>query len=73
MPNTEEMRAEGYRPGMPNWGLIDGGSIDAEVCAGSDCSECGHKGMQYRPFVNREEKSHRAFAVCPECGYEEEF
>lgn len=62
-----------YQPGWPTWGLIDGASIDIQVCAESTCDNCGHKGLQCKPFIKPEIKSYRAFAVCPECGEAEEF
>ena len=62
------------RPPRPTGGLsVDGGSIDAEVCADSTCENCRHKGMEYHPFVKDEPRSYRAFAVCPECGEVFEF
>lgn len=63
----------GYKPGTPQPGLIDGASIDARVCSESKCDNCGHKGMEYHPFVRDEPRSYRAFAVCPECGEAFEF
>jgi hypothetical protein len=65
------MQNEGLEPGYPKRGLIDAASIDGEVCAESSCSECGHAGMLYKPFVGK--NTYRAFAVCEECGNEEEF
>ena len=62
---------DGYAPGAPSSGLIDAAGVDAEVCAESRCAECGHIGLEYRPFVKR--GSYRAFAVCPVCGATEEF
>lgn len=76
MKLTEEFIEEelpDYEGGFPTWGIIDGGSIDIQVCAESTCEHCGHKGLQVRPFINRERKSYRAFAVCPECGEADEF
>jgi len=68
-----EEELPGYQRGFPTWGLIDGGSIDAQVCAESTCGKCGHKGLKVEPFINLEHKSYRAFSVCPECGEAEEF
>ncbi len=62
-----------YRPRPPRPRLVDGGSIDAKVCARATCSNCGHRGLTYRPFVREEPYSYRAFAVCPRCGASEEF
>jgi hypothetical protein len=78
---------EGYRQGLPPHspvGLCDGAAIDAQVCADSRCSACGHAGLSYEPFVNveptersgltgRPRYSYRAFAICPACGLAEEF
>lgn len=62
-----------YVRGFPHWGLIDGGSIDVEVCAESNCTHCGHHGLECVPFIKEAHHSYRAFAVCPECGEAEEF
>ncbi len=69
----EQIIDEGYSPGLPGWGVIDGAGIDAGICAESECSECGHVGLGYCSFVKPEERSYRAVSVCPECGNEEEF
>ena len=58
---------KGYRKGRPCVGSIDGASIDAEICADSKCSKCGHDGMEYHPYIKNEPYSYRAFAVCPNC------
>lgn len=71
--DIQELYSLGYRQGRPTWGIIDGGSIDAEVCATSKCDNCGHYGMEYKGFVKDETKSYRAFAICPECGNSYEF
>ncbi len=71
--NFQELYDAGYRQGTPNWGLIDGASIDLEVCAESECKKCEHKGMDYKPFVRDNPRSYRAFAVCPKCGDRQEF
>lgn len=63
----------GYRQGEPYWGLIDGASIDRQVCAECKCDNCGHQGMEYKPFIKDNPKSYRAFAKCPECGTCQEF
>jgi len=71
MAFVEELN--GYRMGRPHSGLIDGGQIDANICYESSCDNCGHKGMEYHPFVREEPRSYRAFAVCPKCGEAFEF
>ena len=62
------MAREGYVPGIPNSTLAEDCAIDAEFCADSTCEKCGHKGLKYRPFVDRSTQSYRAFAECPKCG-----
>lgn len=71
--DTEEFYEQGYHAGFPTWGLIDGSSIDIQICAESTCSQCGNKGMECKGFIKPETKSYRAFAVCPNCGHVEEF
>ena len=65
----------GYKEGCPSGeGLLD--VIDVlgiDVCVTSSCASCGHKGMEFHPFVNKELHSYRAFAVCPVCGEAFEF
>lgn len=45
--------------------------LDAQAVKDCECSACGHKGLRYRwePGIEH----YHAFAVCPECGNEEEF
>ena len=57
-----------YKPGAPTQQAAD---IDSLVCANSKCRKCHHKGMRYEPW-NRQD-SYVAIAVCPSCGYREEF
>lgn len=68
-----EQELSDYDRGFPTWGIIDGGSIDIEVCSKSTCDKCKHQGLICNPFINRDHKSYRAFAVCPECGEAKEF
>lgn len=60
----------GYDPAPPRggWG---GATVDAEVCRDATCPACGRRGLDYHPYTRG--GSYRAFAVCPACGYEEEF
>ena len=60
----QEMQYEGYEFGGLN-------QIDIQVCAESNCEECGHKGLKYAGF--KKDGSYRAFAVCPECDEASEF
>lgn len=69
----QQLYESGYRVGRPTPGMIDGASIDAEICTESKCKNCGHQGMEYHPFVRDEPRSYRAFAKCPECGNTFEF
>lgn len=71
--NVEELYESGYRSGRPYWGLIDGASIDEEVCADAVCEKCAHQGLEYHPFIKDEPRSYRAFYKCPECGHADEF
>lgn len=71
--NIEELYEAGYRQGFPHWGLIDGSDIDIGICADCKCSECGHKGLECKPFIKDNPRSYRAFAVCPECHSSFEF
>ena len=73
MLKVQELYESGYRQGSPRGGLVDAASIDSEVCAETECENCGHKGMEYKPFMREEPRSYRAFAVCPECGSSFEF
>lgn len=68
-----EMAREGYRSGLPRPTLIEtfAGDIDGYFCRESACEECGHFGLDYRPFIQR--SSYRAFAVCPVCSAALEF
>ncbi|GAJ15936.1 unnamed protein product [marine sediment metagenome] len=65
--------AEGYRQGAPPPGFIDAAAIDGSICSESKCDNCGHQGMDYKPFLRDNPHSYRAFAVCPECGEGFEF
>lgn len=63
----EDCDLSGYEPGTPRRrGLIDGAALDRETAEETPCPECGGP-MEYRPFVNRDESSYRAFAVCTKC------
>ena len=46
-------------------------AIDEDICRHSTCPECEQFGLEYHPFIKP--GSYRAFAVCPVCGYWEEF
>jgi DNA-directed RNA polymerase subunit M/transcription elongation factor TFIIS len=59
---------DGYTLGAPS---VDAAAIDSEVCQESICPKCGNDGMDYEPW--HKDGSYRAFAVCPKCGYREEF
>ena len=56
------------------------GAEDKAMVAHWECRECGHKGLNYWPFTKylgrvsgNSRFSYRPFAVCPVCGYAEEF
>lgn len=66
---------DGYEARPPRRGLVDGPSIDAEVCREATCPWCGHVGLTYRPFTREQHgrRSYRAFAECGSCGEFTEF
>jgi len=64
---------EGYRQEAPPPGFIDAAFIDGSICAESKCNNCGHQGMDFKPFLRDEPYSYRAFAAGPECGASFEF
>jgi len=68
-----QMYQEGFTPGYPFWGMIDGSSIDDDACRGSTCPACGHQGMEHYPFIIAEAKIYRSIVACPNCHYAEEF
>ena len=59
---------QGYKHGAPS---IQAHAIDSEVCRESTCPKCGRVGMNYEPYLTQ--TSYRPFAVCPGCGFQEEF
>lgn len=100
MPDSfEEMErlllSEGYERGAPeptrlarqlaNRFGVEPEDGDEELCARTACERCGHRGMDYHPFVGEvvrhdyftgePRREYRAFAVCAAdgCGYWHEF
>ena len=71
--NTKELHDAGYVECGPTSGFILVGISDTAVCELSVCSRCGKRGLEYHPFVKKEEHGYRAFSLCPKCGYSEEF
>lgn len=63
-----ELLSSGYRQAFPSF---EAALIDQNVCESSACSDCGHIGLEYKPFTKV--GSYRAFAVCPGCGKATEF
>ena len=59
---------QGYRPQAPTH---EAEAIDGGVCARSTCRKCHHRGLRYEPWSRK--GSYVAIAVCPSCGYREEF
>ncbi len=47
-------------------------SIDREEAARMTCPHCGHRGLRYEGWRDGRGTYH-AEAVCPACGYAEEF
>lgn len=68
MITTEQLQEEGYEPGAPN---ADSAALDRGVARESSCIECGHTGLSYEGWLRG--RSYRAVAICPECGFREEF
>ena len=66
---------DGFSAKPPKRRNLDGASIDRGVCQRATCEVCGHKGLEYRPFVKdtANEYAYRAFAVCGACGSSSEF
>jgi hypothetical protein len=71
---NNELLENGYEKCAPG---IESDSIDRVIANQSKCPECNTYSMQYTPYtkfdVNRNWISYRAFAVCQNCGYKEEF
>jgi hypothetical protein len=66
-----ELLADGFQPGPPPSLCRDAQRIDREVCQEARCDECGHRGLDYRPYHSS--RSYRALAVCPACNNTFEF
>ncbi len=69
------LEAEGYVPGAPSAVVA---AEDAGTCAHQACGRCGRPGLDYRPYVNPQERqggvgAYRPLAVCESCGHAEEF
>lgn len=74
----DELKADGYYPGRPvghgatEKPLAEAIASDAEICRQSECSECGHQGLECKPHIN-DQGDYRPVSVCPECGDAVEF
>jgi hypothetical protein len=65
---------DGYTLGYPSWGLFPGGDIDRKIAATTNCPKCGRYGREHAGFVAADgSHSWRGFAICPSCGWPEEF
>ncbi len=62
-----DLTNDGYRPGAPS---AEAEAIDAQVAEDSPCRECDGP-CYYKAFSKP--GSYRAFAICLNCGHEEEF
>lgn len=67
-----KMEDEGYAPGYPGSIETADHAIDAELCINNICDNCGHQGLEYRPFVDHVSQNFRSFSQCPNCGNAEE-
>jgi hypothetical protein len=73
---TAKLAADGYEPGYPTWELtLDTlQRIDIEIAADVECPKCGTNGCGHAGFVCSDgSRSWRGFAICPACGWAEEF
>ena len=50
---AERMAEQGYIPGIPGSMETADHAIEAELCANKVCNKCGHRGLEYRPFVDQ--------------------
>ncbi len=71
---AQDLGLDGYVPGYPTWGLVAGHLLDIEIAETLTCLKCGHYGLGHVGFVAADgSHSWRGFAICPECGTNEEF
>jgi len=62
-----DLTSDGYRPVAPDTEAAD---IDAQCVKRMHCRKCGGA-CYYQPYSRP--GSYRAFAICLDCGHEEEF
>lgn len=68
-PEELALQLDGFAPGLPAHVSEETAAIDRRCCRRRRCPECGHRGMEYRPFHRR--ATYRVLAVCS-CGGTEE-
>jgi hypothetical protein len=61
----KKMAEEGYVPGTPGSMETADHAVEVEFCANGICEKCGHKGLEYVPFVDHASQDFRAFSFCP--------
>jgi len=69
---NKQMDREGFVVGAPGIFEVADQGIESQFCASYTCGNCGHRGLTYRPFVERHTQTFRAFAECPDCGWADE-
>jgi len=65
--NRLDLTIDGYHPTAPS---TDAADIDREWAEKTPCRKCGGP-CRYEPWS--QPGSYRAFAICLDCGHEEEF
>lgn len=58
---------DGYVPGGVAGPDLRIAVIDAAICAEAICENCGHVGLEYRPYVRSYPCGYRIVAACPTC------
>jgi hypothetical protein len=75
--------SEGWHPSTPP-GMTEAEiADDRAICKNATCSECGSRGLEYRPLTRRTNEdvwdgsrkrwAYRVLGICSKCGVREEF
>lgn len=64
------MAKSGYCSGAPS---ELSARVGVAVCSRATCDNCEKGGLEYFPYYHLENKAYRAFAVCGDCGWFDEF
>ncbi len=65
------MSRDGFRRGPPAGLAPMATDVDRRACLDMQCGQCQNRGLRYRTF--HKGASYRVLAVCPRCGFAEEF